>query len=191
MNNYLKKNIANIFTISRIPLALLMLINGEMNSIFYILFFLCGLTDVLDGYFSRKFNSQNRFGSILDSIADLVFFGIALFLTLIQYGTKLEDISRLMLTVVFILRLLCYLIGLIKFKTLAALHTYLNKATGFAIFISIVFIPIIGINIPCILTCLVAILAVIEEICISLVSPFILSNTYTIFHAMKKIERRH
>ena len=191
MNSYLRKNLANIITVLRIPCAIGILLNGKFNYIFYSLFLFGAFTDSIDGVVARRTNSQSRLGSLLDSISDLIFFGSALYVTLSMNAYNLNDTARIMLTAVLVFRVICYLIGYIKFKSLAALHTVLNKLTAIAIFISILVIPFIGISTPCIITCSIALAAVFEEIMIVLISPVLLSDTPTLIHAVKKIERRH
>tara|TARA_B100001778_G_scaffold179176_1_gene147363 strand:- start:135 stop:671 length:537 start_codon:yes stop_codon:yes gene_type:complete len=76
----------NLLTLTRILIAviifgLLMLQNYYLLS--FILFFIAGITDYLDGKLARKFNASSQIGEILDPIADkilIVFllFGLAL-----------------------------------------------------------------------------------------------------------------
>lgn len=76
----------NILTFSRIILAaiiftLLMTPDGYFLSL--ILFFIAGITDYLDGFLARKYNSVSQTGEILDPIADkilivFVLFGLAI-----------------------------------------------------------------------------------------------------------------
>ena len=76
----------NLLTLTRILIAviifgLLMLQNYYLLS--FILFFIAGITDYLDGKLARKFNVSSQIGEILDPIADkilIVFllFGLAL-----------------------------------------------------------------------------------------------------------------
>ena len=40
---------------------------------FYVVYLLCGLSDMADGTIARKTNSVSKPGSQLDSIADLIF----------------------------------------------------------------------------------------------------------------------
>jgi len=76
----------NSITLSRILISmiifgLLMLKNYYLLS--FLLFFIAGLTDYLDGYLARKYNASSQIGEILDPIADKIliiflFFGLAL-----------------------------------------------------------------------------------------------------------------
>tara|TARA_B100000965_G_scaffold28469_2_gene21099 strand:- start:172 stop:708 length:537 start_codon:yes stop_codon:yes gene_type:complete len=79
------KLFVNILSILRIFLALIIFISLISKSGYltaFILFFIAGLTDYLDGYLARKYNVISEFGEILDPIADkiliiFVFFALA------------------------------------------------------------------------------------------------------------------
>jgi CDP-diacylglycerol--glycerol-3-phosphate 3-phosphatidyltransferase len=75
--------ISNLLSISRIilaiPIAYLIKINTYSgNQIIIILAIICILTDIFDGYFSRKLNQVTYLGTILDPLADKL--GIAVVL---------------------------------------------------------------------------------------------------------------
>lgn len=66
------KYIPNILTISRLILIvpfLVLLINYEYVNAFYIYLF-AGITDALDGWIARAFNSQTVVGTYIDPLAD-------------------------------------------------------------------------------------------------------------------------
>ena len=72
----------NILTLSRIFFAavifvLLMAPDGYLLAL--VLFFLAGITDYLDGYLARKYNSVSLLGEILDPIADKILILFVLF----------------------------------------------------------------------------------------------------------------
>jgi CDP-diacylglycerol--glycerol-3-phosphate 3-phosphatidyltransferase len=75
----------NLLTISRILLAILifmLLMSTEGYLLALILFFIAGITDYIDGYLARKYESVSQLGEILDPIADkililFVLFGLA------------------------------------------------------------------------------------------------------------------
>ena len=71
----MKKRLANIITGSRILCSIWMLFPPVFSRQFYILYLLCGFTDMIDGTVARKTNSVTAFGSRLDSVADFVFAG--------------------------------------------------------------------------------------------------------------------
>jgi len=185
MNGFLRKNIANIITLTRIPLSLGMLFFPVFSFKYYVFFTLAGLTDAIDGPIARKLGTSGRLGAQIDSVADITFFFVALS-KMVTYAIKhLSKLAATMLIVVITLRIFCYMFELVKFQRLVALHTYLNKSTGVSMFISIYLIPFIGISIPCIIGCTFALLAVIEEITIVFTTKDPAHDTHTIYHARK------
>lgn len=81
----------NLLTFSRILLAAVifaLLTRPESYSLAFILFFIAGITDYLDGYLARKYNLTSQVGEILDPIADkilIVFILIGLSVNLTSY----------------------------------------------------------------------------------------------------------
>ena len=79
----------NLLTLSRILLGgiiFLLLTRPEGYFLAFILFFIAGATDYLDGYLARKFELTSQIGEILDPIADkilivFVLFGLSVNLT--------------------------------------------------------------------------------------------------------------
>ncbi|WP_125154196.1 CDP-diacylglycerol--glycerol-3-phosphate 3-phosphatidyltransferase [Clostridium rectalis] len=68
-------NIANILTVFRIfliPIFILLFFSNYNNNLLYsiIVFFISGITDVLDGYLARKYNLITKLGIVLDPLAD-------------------------------------------------------------------------------------------------------------------------
>ena len=73
------KHIANILTGCRILGSILLLFFPVFSLGFYITYLICGFSDMVDGTIARKTNSTSKFGSQLDTIADLIFVVISLF----------------------------------------------------------------------------------------------------------------
>ena len=73
------KHIANILTGCRILGSILLLFFPAFSPGFYITYLLCGFSDMIDGTIARKPNSISKFGSQLDTAADLIFAGASLF----------------------------------------------------------------------------------------------------------------
>lgn len=67
------KHLANVITLSRIVFAVSMILAVPFLPLFWMFCLLAGISDIVDGYVARKFNSQCAMGAKLDSIADLVF----------------------------------------------------------------------------------------------------------------------
>lgn len=79
-------NIPNILTLCRIgllPVLVLVFYFPEFENqhvVLASLFFVIGVTDLLDGYLARKLNQQSKFGAFLDPVADKLSVSIALVL---------------------------------------------------------------------------------------------------------------
>lgn len=78
-----REYIPNIITVIRLMLISPIVITLLMREyrLAFILFFIAGLTDAVDGYLARRFHWISRFGSMIDPIADK-FLLILTFLTL-------------------------------------------------------------------------------------------------------------
>ena len=73
-------NIPNLLSISRLFLVFPLILFLEINKPLYvfILIFIGGITDYLDGSIARKYNLKTRSGAILDPLSDKVFYLIPL-----------------------------------------------------------------------------------------------------------------
>ena len=69
----MKKHIANYITGLRILFSIFLLFFPVLSLGFYIVYLLCGLSDMLDGIIARKTNFISEFGAKLDTISDFVF----------------------------------------------------------------------------------------------------------------------
>ena len=74
----LKKQTANILTGFRILGSVLLLFLPIFSLGFYIVYLLCGFTDMIDGTVARMTNCASRFGEKLDTAADIMLVAVAL-----------------------------------------------------------------------------------------------------------------
>lgn len=75
----LKTQTANILTLVNLSLggfAIIAVMNGELN-LGLLLIFLAALADRFDGMVARKFNIESELGKQLDSMCDIISFGVA------------------------------------------------------------------------------------------------------------------
>ena len=65
-------NIITVFRLLLVPIYLLIYYSSLENRIFAAgsIFFLAGISDVLDGYIARKYNKSSKLGTVLDPFAD-------------------------------------------------------------------------------------------------------------------------
>ena len=69
---------ANIITALRVPCSIAMAAVPVFSVWFYVLYLLCGFSDMIDGTIARRTNSAGEFGGKLDTAADLIFTAIAM-----------------------------------------------------------------------------------------------------------------
>lgn len=147
---------------------------------FFLLYLICGFTDVLDGYVARKLKATSQLGSFLDSFADTIFIG-AMFIIFFP----LYDIPMYLLVWVAVIagvRLLSLGIGFVKYRVFGFLHTYANKVTGIAMFFFPIFVHGLGVEITGILLCMIASCSSFEELFITLKSKEFDSDIESLLH---------
>ncbi len=127
------KHVANMLTLLRIALSLLILAFLGDRTAACILFASAGLTDLLDGIIARRTGTVSRLGARLDSAADLVMFGVMIACAVVWAGTALWALVP-WLVAVAVIRVVNLLIAALKFKMFAGIHTWGNKLTGLMIF---------------------------------------------------------
>ena len=75
----MKKNIPNFITIINLILGLFaisLLFQGQYTDLIIFILYFCLFLDFMDGFLARKLNSTSAFGKQLDSLSDLISFGI-------------------------------------------------------------------------------------------------------------------
>ena len=129
----MRKQIANIITSSRILCSICLLLCPVFSVAFYIMYLFCGITDMVDGTIARKTNSVSETGARLDTVADIVFVAVcfAKILPMMQFPAWLW----LWIVAIAVIKTTNIVWGLIHNKKLVSVHTFLNKTTGFLLFI--------------------------------------------------------
>lgn len=128
-------NTADTVTSVRMAASLFLLFLPLGSARFLAVYTIAGLTDVLDGWLARKTGKASSFGARLDSIADLLFYGV-LMLRLIPVLWKLfPGTIWYAVAAIVLVRLAAYATAYFKYHRSAALHTWLNKLTGAAVFL--------------------------------------------------------
>lgn len=128
-------NTADTVTSVRMAASLFLLFLPLGSVRFLAVYTIAGLTDVLDGWLARKTGKASPFGARLDSIADLLFYGV-LMLRLFPVLWKLfPGTIWYAVAAIVLVRLAAYAVAFCKYHRFAALHTWLNKLTGVAFFL--------------------------------------------------------
>ena len=158
--------IPNWITSIRIIGSVILLFIKPFTNSFYIIYTLCGLSDVADGAVARFTKNSTEFGAKLDSIADMLFYAIMLLKVFPVLWDILPGYTWYIVAFVIILRLCSYIVAAVKYHKFASLHTYLNKLTGLIIFTVPYFLKLpIGVHV-CFAVTIIAGLASLEELLI-------------------------
>lgn len=131
-------------------------------AIFWTLYLLCGLSDVLDGALARATGTVSRLGERLDTIADIIFVAVwmVLFIPAMNVGRWLWIWTG----VIALIKVVNVISGLAMKKGFVAKHTLANKATGILLFLLPMIIHWESIKVPSIvLICLLATFATVQE----------------------------
>ena len=173
------KNIPNLITMTRILGTLALLILKPFSGQFLLIYFLCGIGDVLDGMIARKMHIISQKGQILDSIADA--FMVTVVLLLFFPGFKLPLWGVYWIVLIAAIRLASLGIGFIRYKQLAFLHTYGNKAAGIVLFCFPLLYIWLGLYTATILVCFIASISAVEELIINIISKRLRRDIKSIF----------
>ena len=158
----MKKHIANIITGSRIACSLPLLFIPLTSAWFYVLYLLCGLSDMIDGTVARRTSSANEFGARLDTVSDFVFMSVALikFLPHLHISIWLW----IWIGIIAIIKLGNVVLGFIRTKKLISPHTVLHKVTGLLLFLLPMTLSFIELTYTLSFVCAVATAAAIHEV---------------------------
>jgi len=111
---------------------------------FYVIYALCGVSDMLDGFCARKMQAESKCGEMFDTIADCVFFVVCASVVIANFNIALTIWILIVLSAC--VKILCLVVEKCKFKKILP-HTTLSKILGGVLFASLFFVNIVNINI--------------------------------------------
>ena len=155
------KHIANILTGFRILGSVLLLFFPAFSVAFYIIYFFCGFSDMIDGTIARKTNSTSKFGSQLDTIADLVFVAVSLFKLL--PAIPIPGWLWIWGGVIAVIKVSNIIWGYVSKKQFISLHTIMNKITGLLLFLLPLTLSFLELKCSSIVVCSIATFSAIQE----------------------------
>ena len=157
----MKKHIANIITGSRIVFSLSLLFIPLSSAWFYVLYLLCGLSDMIDGTVARKTNSASEFGAGLDTLSDFVFMSVALIKFL--QNLHIPIWLWIWIGIIAMIKLGNVVWGFIHTKKFVSPHTVLNKITGLLLFLLPATISFVDLTYTLPIVCTIATVAAMHE----------------------------
>lgn len=153
--------IANIVTISRIIFSIILLFIAKESNLFIFLYILCGISDVFDGFIARVLHTENEFGVMFDSVADLIF--AVVYIVKILPSFSLLSYEYIWIIIIAIVKIVIILFKSIKKQKFYIEHSFFNKLTGVLIFLLPLSVKLINIRYSIIIVCIVATITIINE----------------------------
>ena len=155
------KHIANIVTGCRILGSGLLLFFPAFSTAFYVIYIICGFTDMIDGTIARKTNSASELGAKIDTAADLVFVTVSLIKILpTMHIPRWLWIWGIMIAMIKIGNILWENAAE---KQFIALHTMMNKITGLLLFLLPLTLSFIELKYSSVVVCSAATFAAVQE----------------------------
>lgn len=153
--------IANIITGFRVLISIALLFCPVFSPVFYVLYLIAGLSDMIDGTIARRMNTVSEFGARFDTAADFVFVVVCLikFLPVISIPAWLY----VWIVLIALIKIIIIISGYVVQKKLVAVHSVMNKMTGVLLFILPLTFLIVQLKYLAIPVCAVATFAAVQE----------------------------
>lgn len=180
-------NIPNSLSLFRIIAAPFLLLTGwlEMPTLFFILFGLMLLSDVLDGIIARMLDQTSELGARLDSYGDiLTYLSTPLAAWWLWPDVINEEFSYIIAAI--IIYILPAFFSLIKFGKLASYHTWITKLSAVLMSIGVVMLLGFENNLLFHIAIYFLLIEMVENIAITVILPKQKSDIHSIWHAWKE-----
>lgn len=128
-----KLNIADVVTASRIVFAVFILFCSTFSVQFYAFYLLGAFTDMTDGWIARKLNLISSFGAKLDTITDCVF--VIVVMAKVLLTVYVPEWLWIWIAIIALIKLINLVSSLVMLHRIVPMHTVMNKATGFMLFL--------------------------------------------------------
>ncbi|MDO5132671.1 MAG: CDP-alcohol phosphatidyltransferase family protein [Eubacteriales bacterium] len=152
---------ANIITGFRILISIAMLFCPVFSPVFYMLYLIAGLSDMIDGTIARKMNTVSESGARFDTLADTVFVVVCMIklLPVISMPAWLCG----WIVMIALIKIINIISGYIVQKKLAAVHSVMNKVTGVLLFILPLTLSFVPLKYSAVAVCAIATFAAVQE----------------------------
>ncbi len=129
------KRLPNVISVLRIAGSISLLFCDVAGWLFWTLYALCGISDMVDGPLARNLQAESKTGAVLDSVADIVFVACCA----IRLFPVLEIPVWLCIWagIIAIIKIVNQISALVVFKRFCFPHTLANKLTGLLLFLTV------------------------------------------------------
>ena len=155
------KHLPNAISALRFLGAVCVLFFGVESCAFWVIYFICGLSDMADGYLARKLGCESKTGAMLDSLADLAFVICCCFklIPALAFPKWLWIWGG----VIVVIKVINQISALVMFKKIVFPHTIANKVTGGLLFVGAPMTVFLESFVPMVVIAVVATFAAVQE----------------------------
>ncbi len=129
------KQLPNIITSLRIAGSFGLLFCDVMGVAYWIIYALCGISDIADGWLARKLKCVTKKGALMDSLADICF--VACCAWKLLPILELPQWLWLWAGVIVAIKIVNQISAFVMYGRCCFPHTIANKAAGFLLFIAV------------------------------------------------------
>ena len=152
---------ASIITGFRVLISIVLLFCPVFSPVFYMLYLIAGLSDMIDGTIARRTNTVSEFGARFDTAADFVFVVVCLIKLLPVISIPIWLCAWI--AMIALIKMINIISGYIVQRKLVAVHSVMNKVTGVLLFILPLTFPIVPLKYLAIPVCAVATFSAVQE----------------------------
>ena len=134
------KHLPNILSSLRIVGTVVLLLSDVSSILFGVLYIVCGISDIADGWLARKLKCVTRTGALLDSVADICFVACCAWKLLPILELPILELPQwlwLWAGVIVAIKVVNQLSALVMYGRCCFPHTLANKWAGFLLFIAV------------------------------------------------------
>ncbi len=129
------KHLPNVISTLRIIGSIGLLFCDVAGWLFWALYALCGISDMVDGWLARNLQAESKTGAVLDSVADIIFVACCAIrlLPVLEIPVWLCIWAGIIVTI----KIINQISALVLCKRFCFPHTLANKLTGFLLFLTV------------------------------------------------------
>ena len=129
------KHLPNVISILRIAGSICLLFCEVTGWLFWVLYALCGISDMVDGTLARRLHAESKTGAALDSVADIIL--------VVCCAARLVPVVEIPVWlwiwagVIVFFKMVNQVSALVVCKRFCFVHTWANKLTGLLLFLMV------------------------------------------------------
>ena len=129
------KDLPNVISMLRIAGSIGLLFCEVTGWPFWVLYALCGISDMVDGSLARRLHAESKTGVVLDSVADIIF--------VVCCAARLVPVVEIPVWlwiwagVIVLFKIVNQVSALVVCRRFCFVHTWANKLTGLLLFLMV------------------------------------------------------